>query len=175
MDAPTVVNREDEDVPSVPAQHDWYGSGSWATDPRYTIQEKLVRWQFWVVMRQRNISWLELREELGGVSGARLGQMLRAMTYSTLIAVRLEAAVQAITERKHSAVCSCDDLNGCAVYTAIYGSEDRLIQAKKGEYNEWRSRNAETLSGSIRTASQGPSSPETQKPERRTQNGGNST
>lgn len=145
-----------DDESSAPAS-DWYGHGSWATDPRYTLEEKIRRWQVSAVMRQRNITWKDLREELGGISAARLGQMLKNLTDSEHVALRLEAAIDAITERRHAARCRvdegrpCDDL-GCAVYTNCY-TDDSLIYGKKGELNEWRKWNAEALSGNTQTAS----------------------
>lgn len=116
----------------------WYGRGSWATDPRYSLEDKLRRWQFDAMMRQRKISWSELCEELGDISKPRLGQLLIAMTSSDKITFRLEDAVDAITQRRHASLCTCEDWSGCGVYTAMYGTDDLMVEAKKGALGLWR-------------------------------------
>lgn len=122
-------------------EQEWYGRGSWATDDRYTFEQKLRRWQFDTMMHQRRIRWAELCEELGGISKARLGQLLIAMLDRDLTLFRLEDAIDAITQRRHVSVCTCDDWSGCAVYTSCYVNDARLAEAKKGELELWRGAN----------------------------------
>lgn len=133
-------------------EQEWYGWGSWSTDDRYTFEEKIRRWQFDAMMRQRRIQWGELCEELGGISKARLGQLLIAMLNRDETLFRLEDAIDAITQRRHASVCTCDDWSGCAVYTSCYVGESRLIGAKKGELSLWREASSDSTE-SIPTAS----------------------
>ena len=132
---------------------DWFGKGSWATDPRYPLEYKLRRWQLYTVMRQRRITWIELREELGGISNARLGQILSAMEKSDRQMYRLEDAINRITQRRHAALCSCEDWSGCAVYTAVYGTDERMIEVQKGALSQWRTEHAALLRENTRTVS----------------------
>lgn len=124
------------------ASTEW-GPGFWALSPNYSLEQKLTRWALWTMMKQREISWEEIREELGGISNARLGQLLK-QTDRDAILFRLEDAIEAITKRKHAKLCDCDDYAGCAVFTAVHPTDESMRDAKKGALNQWRERTHQT-------------------------------
>lgn len=111
--------------------------GSWVYDPSRTIQEKLVRWSYYVIMRQRGISYEVLGAELG-VARARVQQLLWAAATSERSQLRLDAAISSITQRQHDATCDCDDPS-CVVFT-VTTPDNRLHQAEMGAINDWRDR-----------------------------------
>lgn len=112
--------------------------GSFAYEDEWTVEQKLRRWQTWTLVRQRNISSDELRVELGGISRARLHQMMiDVMLGATAPVDRIERAVEKITERRHAASCVCTDY-AHAIYVAAYATDTHMVQAKQGAMGDWR-------------------------------------
>lgn len=101
------------------------------------FEHRIMRWQFAAMMRQRGITWPDLRQELGNISNARMGQLMKQSVHSDQVLFRLEDAIERITERKHRARGHTDNDVSCAVFTACV-EDQALLRAKNGAMEQWR-------------------------------------
>lgn len=112
----------------------------WAEDPSISMENKVVRWTYDAIIKQRGILYDDIADELG-ITRSAVGQAFERIltteniSYQTL--ERLDKAISSISRRKHAALghtyCRGDDDTLCIGISL--SNDTRAAEAKyRGEY-----------------------------------------